>query len=205
MEFLLNPRRAPRAPIRCEARVAMPSGGYWGSPTHDLGYAGCQLVAPEFLDPGTELRIELVEVRVPTPVTVVGNVAWSSGIAPWKVGVTFLPESAAAARPFFDAILAAYPGLEAYAASPERIPADADLAPGPEPRVDPELGPEEAAVLAAIGAGLRVDLLRQKLGARFAGLLGPLFALLGRQQVVLGPPDSKAAAGWAPYVARSGR
>jgi len=205
MEFLVNPRRALRAPIRCDARVAMPGGGFWGSPTHDLGFAGCQLVASNRLAPGTELEIELVEERVPTPVTVTGRVAWVSGHAPWHVGIVFRPDSVQAARPFFDAILAAYPGLEAYASCPERIPADADLAPGPLPRVDPDLGHEEAAVLAAIGPGLRADALRDKLGPRYASLAGPLFGLIGRQHIVLGPPDAQAALGWARHVARASR
>lgn len=204
MEFLENPRRAPRAPIRCDARVAMPGGGYWGSPTHDFGFSGCQLVAAGPLAPGTDLEIELSVERVPRPVTVKGRVAWVSGHAPWHVGVVFRPESAEAARPFFDAILEAY-GLEAYAQSPERIPADAGLAPGPPPRLLPELAPEEAAVLAAIGPGLRASALRDKLGARFAELAGPLFGLIGRQHVVVGPPDEKAAAAWARHVERFAR
>jgi len=205
MEFLVNPRRAPRAPIRCDARVATPGGGYWGSPTHDLGFAGCQLVAAGRLAPGTDLEIELAVERVPRTVTVKGRVAWVSSHAPWHVGVVFLPESAEAARAFLAAVLAAYPGLEAYAHSPERIPADAELAPGPPPRLDPEIGRGEAAVLAAIGPGLRASALRDKLGTHYSDLAGPLFALIGRQQVVVGPPDEKAAAAWARHVARVAR
>jgi hypothetical protein len=204
MEFLVNPRRAPRAPIRCDARVAMPGGGFWGSPTHDLGYAGCQLVAASPLAPGADLEIELAVERVARPVTVKGRVAWVSRHAPWHVGVVFRPESAEAARAFLGAILAAYPGLEAYAHSPERIPADAELAPGPPPRLDPEIGRGEAAVLAALGPGLRAGALRDRLGPRYADLAGPLFALIGRQHVVMGPPDERAAAAWARHVARLG-
>jgi len=205
MEFLENPRRGLRAPIRCEARVALPRGGFWGSPTHDLGYAGCQLLATERLPAGTELDLELAEERVPAPARVKGRVVWTAERAPFLTGVAFTAESAAAARPFFDALLAAYPGLEAYAGCPARIPLDAPLSPGPAPRVDPELAPGEVAVLTALGEGMTAEALRAMLGARFAALTGPLFALLGRHQVVLGPPDRTAAAAWAPVLARVAR
>jgi hypothetical protein len=203
MEFIENPRHALRAPVRCEARVAMPGGGFWGSPTHDLGYAGCQLLATERLPAGTELDLLLVEERVPTPARVKGRVAWTAEHAPFYTGVAFTPESAEAARPFFDALLAAYPGLEAYAGCPSRVPLDAPLAPGPVPRVDPELTPGEAKVMAALGEGMTAQALRDKLGAGFVGLQGPLFALLGRHHVVLGSGNGSTATAWAPLIARA--
>lgn len=205
MEFLENPRHAPRAPVRCDARIALPRGGFWGSPTYDLGAAGCQIVAAEPLPLGTTLTLELKEDRVPGPVTVTGKVVWVSEKGPWHTGLAFTPESAAAARPFFQAILDAYPGLDGFSHSPSRLPLDAPIAPGPAPRVDPELAPEEAAVLAALGDGMTVFALRDKLGARFSQLVGPLFALVGRSQVVIGPPDRAAAAGWKDAVERAAR
>jgi hypothetical protein len=85
------------------------------------------------------------------------------------------------------------------------VPVDAPLAPGPVPRVEPELAPPEAAVLQALGDGMAAAALRKKLGSRFAGLQGHLFALIGRHHIVIGPPDPAAAAGWAKHVARAGR
>lgn len=205
MEFLENPRRALRVPVRCDALMALPGGGYWSSPTQNLGAAGCQLVTSEKLTVGTELTLELTAERVAGPVTVVGSVVWVSERPPWHTGLAFTSESAAGARPFFQALLDAHPGLEAHAFAPERLPLDAPLAPGPVPRVEPELAGEEAAVLAALGEGMTAHALRAKLGARFDALAGPLFALLGRRQVVIGPPDAAAAAAWKDAIERAGR
>jgi hypothetical protein len=205
MEFVENPRRTPRAPIRCEARVVLSGGGFWSSPTHDLGPAGCQIAASGSLPAGTRLRMELTDERVPGPVRLEGSVVWSAGHEPWRTGVAFTPESAARARPFFAALLVAYPGLEGVASSPTRISLDAPLAPGPAPRVDPELAPEQAEVLTALGAGFTVRALRERLGPRFEPLRGLLFALLGHHQVVIGPPDPVTAAAWAAHLRRVGR
>ncbi|MFT3913476.1 MAG: PilZ domain-containing protein [Anaeromyxobacteraceae bacterium] len=202
MEFLENPRHNPRIPVRCDARIALPRGGFWGSPTYDLGSSGCQIVTAEPLPLGSELTLELKEDRVRSPVTVTGKVVWVSDRAPWHTGLAFTPASVDAAKPFFRAILEAYPGLGGFSYSPARIPLDAPLAPGPAPRVDPELAPEEADVLAALGEGMTTHALRAKLGARFPELSGPLFALVGRHQIVIGPPDRAAAAAWKESVAR---
>ena len=205
MEFLENPRKAPRAPLRCEARVALAGGGYWASPTHDLGATGCQITASGPLPVGASIRLELTDERVPGPVKLDARVVWCDEDEPWHTGLAFTPESAARARPFFEALLRAYPGLEGFVSPPERVAVDAPLAPGPAPRVDPELAPEEATVLDALGDGTTADGLRRKLGPRFDALRGLLFAMLGHHHVVVGPPDPNAAAAWAPYVGRARR
>ena len=64
-EFIQNPRRAPRAPVRCEARIALRDGRFFASPTSDYGPRGCQVLAPHELTPGTRLFVELVNERVP--------------------------------------------------------------------------------------------------------------------------------------------
>jgi hypothetical protein len=204
-DVLLNPRRAPRVPVRCDARVVTPGGGFWGSPTHDFGAAGCQLHAPERLPTGLTVRVVLENERVAKPVEVMGTVVWAAREPPWAVGLAFTPASVVAARPFFDAILAAYPGLDHFAYCPERVPADAPVAPGPFPRVAPELHAEEAELLLAVGAGARLDELRTRLGKRFERLVGPMFAMLGRHLLVVGPPDPSAAAAWREPAERTRR
>ncbi len=193
-EFILNPRRAPRAPVRCNARLALAEGGTCSTPTSDFGPKGCQLLAPTALDPGSRVLVELVNDRVAQPVQLSGRVAWSSTAPPWRAGVAFDAASEPAASGFFDQLAAAHPG---YARPPDRIAEDAPLAPAIPPEVRPELTDEEGEVLRALGSGLGAGALRDELGEAFEGSLSAVFSLLGRRYVVVGPPDEGAAAAWA--------
>jgi hypothetical protein len=196
-QFILNPRRAPRAPVRCDARLALKEGGFFASPTSDYGPKGCQLLAPAPLNPGSRIFVELVNERVARPVELAGRVAWIAKAPPWRMGVAFDAGSLPAATGFFDQLAAVYPGIDTYGRAPDRIPEDAPLAPASPPEVLPELTDEEAEVLRAIGAGLRADELRDRLGAGFEGSLNAVFALLGRRYLTMGPPDAATAAAWA--------
>lgn len=196
--FILNPRRAPRAPVRCVARTALREGGFWESPTSDYGPNGCQMLAPLPLAPGMRLFLELANERVDGPVQLTGHVAWTAKAPPWRIGVAFDAGSTPAATAFFDRLAAAYPGLDGYGRAPDRIPETAPLAPAPPPPdAEPLLTDDEARVLRTLGPGLRADALRDRLGAEFERVANALFALLGRRYVVVGEPDSGADAGWA--------
>ncbi len=196
-EFIENPRRAPRAPVRCEARIALKDGGYFASPTSDYGPRGCQVRAPAPLPPGSRVYMELVNDRVPGPVELAGRVAWTSKAPPWRMGVAFDVASVGAATGFFDRLAAAYPGIDTYGRAPDRIPSDAPLAPAPPPPFEPLLSDDEARLLAALGPGARADELRARLGPAWEGAGNALFALLGRRYLVLGDPDPAASAAWA--------
>jgi hypothetical protein len=196
-EFIENPRRTPRAPVRCEARIALRDGGYWASPTSDYGPHGCQILAPSPLGRGQRIFVELANERVRGAVQLAGRVAWIAKAPPWRVGIAFDEASVGAANGFFDALAAAYPGIDTYGLAPDRIPSDAPLAPAPPPPVEPFLSEDEARVLAAIGPGRRADELREALAAEWARTVNGLFALLGRRYVVVSEPDPAAAAAWA--------
>lgn len=197
-EFILNPRRTPRAPVRCAARIALKEGGYWSSPTGDYGPKGCQLLAPSPLPLGSRIFLELLNERVDHPVQLAGRVAWTGKAPPWRTGVAFDAGSVPAATSFFDRLAAAYPGIDTYGRAPDRIPADAPLAPvAPPPDVEPLLTEDEARLLRDLGPGLRTDALRESLGAEFERMLNTVFALLGRRYVVVADPDPTAAAAWS--------
>jgi hypothetical protein len=200
-ELILNPRRAPRAAVRCEARLALREGGFWSSPTRDYGPRGCQLLAPRPLTPGSRIFIELANERVEGCVQLAGRVAWTSFAPPWRLGVAFDAGSVAAAEGFYDRLAAAYPGIDTYARAPEGLPADAVLAPARPPELLPLLTPEEAEVLCAIGAGLRVAALRDRFAERLEAALNATFSLLARRCVVVGERDEGAAAQWARLLA----
>lgn len=201
-EFIENPRRTPRAPVRCEARIAMREGGFWASPTSDYSPRGCQVISPEPLEPGGRIFLELSNDRIDGAVELAGRVAWCSRAPPWHAGIAFDEGSLAAARAFFDRLAALYPGFDTYGRAPERIAADAPLAPAPPSGPEPFLTDHEAQVLRAVGPGRAAGSLRDRFrGPAADAALNAMFALLGRRFVVVGPPDSAAAAGWAVLLA----
>ncbi len=202
MEFIENPRRSPRAPVRCEARVALREGGYWAGPTSDYGPYGCQVSAPLRLEPGSRLFLELVNERVPGPFQLSGRVAWSSKGPPWRSGIAFDEGSVAIAGRFFERLAAAYPGLDTYGRAPDRIPAEGTLAPLPPPAVEPLLTTSERDVLRAVAAGLTVTELRAQCADRWSAALNAAFSLLGRRYLTIGGPDEDAARAWAPLLDR---
>lgn len=200
LEFIENPRRAPRAPVRCEARVALREGGYWAGPTSDYGPQGCQVSAPLRLEPGSRLFLELVNERVPGPFQLSGRVAWSSMGPPWRSGIAFDEGSVAIASRFFERLAAAYPGLDTYGRAPDRIPVNGTLAPLPPPAVEPLLTASERDVLRAVGAGLSPDELRKRVGDRWSAAQNATFSLLGRRYLTVGSADPVAAAAWGPLL-----
>ncbi len=202
-EFIENPRRTPRVAVRCEARIALREGGFWASPTSDYGPRGCQVLAPVRLEPGSRIFLELVNDRISAPAALAGHVAWTARQAPWRTGIAFDGGSALAAGGFFDQLTAAFPGIDTYGQAPDRIPADATLAPRAPPPVEPQLSDDEAKLLAALGPGMRVDALRAALGYAW-GRGYALFSLLGRRYVTIGDPDPAAAAAWTAVRARRG-
>lgn len=203
-EQIENPRQSPRAPVRCDARVALREGGFWITPTRDYGPRGCQVLAPSALGPGARLFVELLNERVEGPVELAGRVAWAAREEPWRTGIAFDDGSLSAARTFFDRLVAAYPGVDAYGRAPERVAAGAPLAPvAPPAEFEPRLSPDEAEVLLAIGGGATAGEVRERLGARWAdGPVHALFSLLGRRYVVPGGPDEEAASAWKALLGR---
>ena len=196
-ELIRNPRRTPRAPVRCEARIALEDGGFWASPTSDYGPRGCRVVAPLPAVPGMRVSVQLANERVPGTVELAGRVAWTTREPPGQMGIAFDAGSFDAAGGFFAHLAAAYPGMDIYGRAPDRIPEDAPLAPAPPPPFKPLLTESEGKLLDGIGAGTRADALRAIFRDDWELAARALFALLGRRYVVIGRPDPAAAAAWA--------
>lgn len=200
--YIENPRRVPRAAVRCEARIALREGGYWTAPTSDSSPRGVQLEAPAPQDPGSRIFVELVNERVGPALALGGRVAWCAKAPPWRIGIAFDAGSVPAATRFFDALTAAHPGVDTYGNAPDRIPVDVSLAPAPPPEVvTPALTDDEARVLRVLGAGRRAGDLAEALGGGVEGPKNALFSLLGRGYVVVGRADPAAAERWAPLAA----
>jgi hypothetical protein len=200
-DVILNPRRVPRAPARCEARCLLPGGGFWASDTTDFGPKGCQLAAPGPFKKGDPVKLVLTSERITESLATTGTVAWASGRAPWRIGVSFDEPYLGTTGHWFDELVKAYPGLATFQLAPEKLAVTATIHLGPTPRVSPDLAPDEVAVLRAVGAGGTVAALREKMGQDWPAFEGVLFAMIGKKLLSLEPETAGSADAWAPILA----
>lgn len=194
-EYIENPRRAPRAPVRFDARVALRDGGFFEEQTSDYGPGGCQLPTPVPLPAGSRVFLRLSHTRSPVPLHVSGRVAWSKADPSPRAGIAFDDGSVPPAIVLYQHV-ASVDGGEGDLPTLDRIEVDAALAPVAPPDPAPLLTPEEIVVLTALGSGSTAGALREALGGRWDATVNAFFALLGRRLVVVGPPDEAAARAW---------
>jgi hypothetical protein len=182
--YIENPRRGPRAPARCTARVLSPSGVLEAA-TEDLGSHGCQLVAPRPLQKGDPVKLVIANDRLPDALRLSGRVAWASARAPWRLGVAFDADTLEESTRWFERFVAAHPGVPVPRRIPPRIPVDAMLYLGPPPRFVVDFDRHEAAILRAIGTGTSVGELMARLRDDWEPRKRALFSLLARQHLTL--------------------
>lgn len=183
-QFIVNPRRALRAPTRCRAAVVCRHGQFEAD-TEDIGSMGCQVVSPHPVQKGEGVRLTVTNEKIAEPLEVTGRVAWVSPQAPWRVGIAFEERSLAGSARWFDRLIAAHPGLGGYRRVPDRIRADATVYLGPPPRFLVDFTAEEALLLRAIGSGAQLYELMARLRDRWALAQRALFSLIARQAVTL--------------------
>ncbi len=200
-DAIQNPRRVPRAPARCEARCLLPGGGFWAADTTDFGPKGCQLAAPGPFKKGDPIKLVLTSERLGNQLAVTGTVAWASARAPWRIGVAFDPPFLSTTGSWFDQLVAAYPGLATYQLAPESLRPTDVLHLGPLPRVAPELLSDEVPVMRAVGGGISVAALQERLGQDWPAHEGAIFAMLGKRLLPIDPQAAASAADWAPALA----
>ncbi len=183
-EFIVNPRRAPRAPARCRTAVVSASGSFEAE-TEDIGAYGCQVVSPRGVRKGDSVRITIANDKVPGPLQVTGHVAWVSSRFPWRVGIAFdegaIPETSA----WFQRLIDAHPGLQTLRRLPDRIPVEAVVYLGAPPRFVVDFTEDEAALLRAISSGARIDDLMARFRSRGAAIERALFSLIARSAITL--------------------
>jgi hypothetical protein len=181
-EFIVNPRRAPRAPARCRAAVVS-TQGWFEAETEDIGSMGCQLVSPKLVRKGELVQLHVTNPKVPEPLKVTGRVAWVSPQAPWRVGIAFDDGAQKDAGRWFELLVSAYPGLGGYRRVPDRIRADSTVYLGPPPKFLVDFSGEEARLLRAIASGARLDELMARLRDGWPAAQRALFSLIARQVV----------------------
>lgn len=182
-DYIVNPRRAPRAPSRCRAR-AQSGGSTWDAETEDVGPNGCQLVAPAPLPRGAALMLALVGPGVKEQLTVRAKVAWVSSQPPWRLGIAFEEASRPASARWFEQLVAARPGLGNFRRVPDRLPVDAMVFLAPPPRFA-DFTADELAVLRHVAGGTTIAALRARLQEAWPALQRALFALLSRGVVTV--------------------
>jgi PilZ domain len=183
-EFILNPRRSPRLPVRFTVRIALRSGGFLEARTVNVGPGGCAVETPSRVEPGERAFAEVKDGHVGAHM-LAGRVAWTSSAPPWRSGIAFDAASSRGAAALYSEIVAEHPAVVDVV---ERIPTDAVLAPTPVPG-DLAVVPAEAEVLEALGSGIEAGALRDRLGERWTSHVNALFALVERGLVEVGGPS----------------
>src|SRR6266568_2276868 len=181
-EFIVNPRRAPRAPARCRASVVSLQG-WFEAETEDIGTMGCQIVSPKLVHKGDTMQLAVTNEKVSEPLKVTGRVAWVSPQAPWRVGIAFEEATLKECTRWFDLLVGAHPGLGGYRRVPDRIRADSTVYLGAPPKFLLDFSADEAMLLRAIASGARVDELMARLRDRWPVAQRALFSLIARQAV----------------------
>jgi len=198
---VLNPRRAPRIPVRC-AVVVRHRFSSWHAQTEDLGPRGLQLVTPRLVAPGREVRLALEVPELSRRVQGTGVVVWTRAESPSRLGVSFLPDLPD--RRWFDALVEADP-LAASAARrvPDKLPVRAKLYLGTPPSLVVDFNADELTILRSVRGGVQVGELVATFGADSTRLLGALFSLVGRGQLTLDAARSPGLGAWRAVLDRA--
>ena len=187
-DYIRNPRRFPRIPVRCEMRVALGSGGFVAAQTAVVGPGGCGGETARGLPLDARVFVELRSDRIQGARLLTGRVVWAARAAPWRWGIAYDRECLGVAAALFEELAAAHPEL-AVRPPLDGIGADAVLVPVVPPEGVDAFEPPEAEVLRALGEGKPAGALRDELGARWPSRLNPLFALLERHAVEVAWPS----------------
>jgi PilZ domain len=190
-EFIHNPRRSPRVPVRFSVRIALRNGDFLEARTLNVGPGGCAVETSRRVEPGERAFAEIKDARVGAHV-LVGRVAWTSSAPPWRSGIAFDAASGKVAARLFSELASGCPDAVVVVDAVEKIPADAVLAPTPVPGGLAVVA-AEAEVLQAVGSGIEAGALRDRLGDRWDSHVNALFALLERGVVEVSRPAAGRA------------
>jgi hypothetical protein len=200
-EFVFNPRRTPRAPVRCRAEITGTDGERWTTETEDVGPRGCQVVAPHRRLLGEKLQLTVSTEGLSRQLRVGGKVAWISAAEPWRLGVAYAEDDAAVAVDWYEALAAKNPALAAYRGVPDRIAIDATIFLGPPPRLVVDFTNDEIQILRCVGSGISVGDLRFRLKDVWERAQHALFSLIVRRHLVLARGAAVLPSAWKQILA----
>lgn len=207
MEYISNPRRAPRVPIRLRVEV-LHRGVDFLAETEDIGPKGCLVASPRPLDPGAWVRLLLESNRLPQKLRVTGRVAWASQPERQRAGVAFAEMKVERDQdPFvwFDRLMRATPGLVPPPRHvPDRLSHDAPLFLLPPPRFIADFSDAELRLIAGMRNGVTVGEVLGRLEPQRKNRGRVIFALLARRVLSLSPRGACDASLWRPLLVRAG-
>ena len=200
--FVQNPRKFPR--VQAKYRVVVSHGGAgWSAETFDVSATGCQIITPRPMQVGTTAKLVIEVPQIPQPLSVSGTVAWVADQGRIRAGILFAerqPDGDPAA--WFKKLLASQPGIErSMRRFPERLPMETKLFLRPPPQFIFDFGPDEVALLKALGDGITIaDLVRT---GRFsaAQVARMVFALLEQRVITLSLGEAAPAWKWKAALA----
>ena len=200
--FVQNPRKFPR--IQAKYRVVVSHGGAgWSAETFDVSATGCQIVTPRPLQVGTVAKLVIEVPQLSQPLSVFGSVAWVADQGRIRVGIVFAerqPDGDPAA--WFKKLLATQPGIEgSMRRLPERLPMETKLFLRPPPQFIFDFGPDEVALLKALGDGITIANLVRKGPFSAAQVARMVFALLEQRIITLSLGEAAPAWKWKAALA----
>lgn len=198
-EFITNPRKSLRLPVRCAARISAEGVGCDGH-TEDFGPRGCRLVAPTRLAEGSRVMLHLACDDVPGALAVDAEVVWGQREAPWRHGVVFSSTDLPRAGEWFDELASRHSELLHQVRVPDRLQLGARLFVTPAPPTPPRLGDEETVVLRFACEQPTVAQLQRVLGPDWSRAQRALFNLLGRGTLTLDEAEAGDPEGWKAHL-----
>jgi hypothetical protein len=198
---LHDPRRSPRLRARCAVRVRHRLSR-WRAETEDLGPDGCQLVSNRLVASGREVRLKIEVPGLDGKLERIATVVWRREAQPSRLGLRFEPDRFG--HEWFEGLVAADTALPAPARrGPSHLPWQACLHLGTPPRLIVDFTRDELAILTRLRPGMPVVELVAGFGSAPDRLVGALFALVARRQIVLDPAESPGAEAWRDVLARA--
>jgi hypothetical protein len=200
--FVQNPRKFPR--IQAKYRVVVSHGGAgWSAETFDVSATGCQIVTPRPLQVGTVAKLVIEVPHLSQPLSVFGSVAWVADQGRIRVGIVFAerqPDGDPAA--WFKKLLASQPGIEgSMRRLPERLPMETKLFLRPPPQFIFDFGPDQVALLKALGDGITIANLIRKGPFSASQVARMVFALLEQRIITLSLGEAAPAWKWKAALA----
>jgi hypothetical protein len=198
-DFITNPRKSLRLPVRCAARVSVDGVGCDGH-TEDFGPRGCRLVAPTRLAEGSHVGLHLACEGVQGSLAVDAEVVWGQREPPWRHGVLFASADLPRAEAWFDELAAHHAELLHDMRVPDRLQLGARLFVTPAPEAPPRLGDEEAVVMRFACAQPTLAQLQRVLGPDWSRAQRALFNLLERGTLTLHEAEAGDPQGWRDHL-----
>jgi hypothetical protein len=191
---ILNPRRAPRVPVRCGVHIRHRLATFAGE-TEDIGRGGCQLVSERVIEPGREVTLEIRSEALGRTVTVAGKVVWVRREEPIRLGVAF---DGGIDRRWFEALLRSDPEADRFSRSvPERLARPTRVYLGRAPTHVVDFTPTELELMRRVGAGVTLDALARSFGhVLHDRTRGALFSLVARRVLVLDARAASSESAW---------